>query len=294
MLRKSKFASLSIVILVYLLAIYIGRLITYHFFFDFDVPIAILIGDIAATVVVFIASYIFKNSSIYDPYWSVIPIVIILELFIAYAAEAYFQLSPQLLVLIAVSLWGIRLTYNWAEGWKNLEHEDWRYIMLRKDNPKIATFLDFSGIHLFPTLIVFLTLLPAIYLFIGNDYTINWIHGVGVLVFLISIFFETVGDNQLRKFKIENKSSESILRTGLWKYTRHPNYFGETLFWWSIYLLSFHANSPTWLILGPISITGLFLFISIPMMDKHHKAKRPEYEDYIKKTSAFFPWKPKG
>ena len=99
MLRKSKFASLSIVILVYLLAIYIGRLITYHFFFDFDVPIAILIGDIAATVVVFIASYIFKNSSIYDPYWSVIPIVIILELFIAYAAEAYFQLSPQLLVL---------------------------------------------------------------------------------------------------------------------------------------------------------------------------------------------------
>jgi len=293
MLRKNKLASLGIVTLIYVLAIFIGRLITYHFFFDYSVPTAILFGDVAATVIVFIGSYIFKNSSIYDPYWSVIPIVIILELFLAYVTVPYLQLSPQLLILIATSLWGIRLTYNWAEGWANLEHEDWRYSMLRKDNPKIATFLDFSGIHLFPTLIVFLALLPAIYLFMENDYSISWVHGLGVLVFMVSIFFETVGDNQLRKFKIENKSPKSILRTGLWKYTRHPNYFGETLFWWSIYLLSFHANNPTWLILGPISITCLFLFISIPMMDKRHKAKRPEYEDYIKKTSAFFPWKPK-
>ncbi len=293
MQRSNKLFSLGVVLAIYSVATLIGILIATYLYSDMGLLPTLLIVDVLATVIVFIGSVSFKNSSIYDPYWSVVPILLLAVLFYVFD-YSLLEFSAQSILLWCVVFWGIRLTYNWAEGWKNLDHEDWRYSMLRKDNPKIAYFLDFSGIHMFPTLIVFLGLVPAFALFENGANDFGLIQFMGFLLFCIALFFETVGDNQLRAFKASNPPKGSLLTTGLWKYTRHPNYLGEMLFWWSIYLLSYHPDNPLWMIAGPVAITGLFVFISIPMMDKRMMERRSGYKEYRERTSALFPWPPKG
>lgn len=293
MLRESKFLSTLVVIVAYLVSCLLG----YIYFISVDSSIdlykTLLISDVIATVVIFGFSLGFKNSSIYDAYWSVIPMVILAGLSYYFSIDIMSFTTSAALFWITM-IWGARLTHNWYRGWPNLKHEDWRYGKLRKDNPKIAMFIDFSGIHLFPTLIVFLALMPSFWNFEQSLYEWNWLNYLGIFTFVISIFFETVGDNQLRKFVLSKPEKSAILKTGLWKYTRHPNYFGEATFWWSIYLLSYSSELPTWYLICPLSITCLFVFISIPMMDKRMKEKRPHYADHMKTTSGFFPWFPKS
>jgi steroid 5-alpha reductase family enzyme len=292
MLRNNPFYSTLVVCITYLVALGAGYFSFYHFHEKYSAFWAIFWADVVATVVVFIFSKIFKNSSLYDPYWSVIPIAIIW----LYSRE--YDVSLLKLNSIAVAFWctvywGIRLTYNWYAGWPNLNHEDWRYGQLRRDNPKLAQFIDFSGIHLFPTLLVFAGLVPVLFTTELQPLPNNYMIWVGVLLFVIALYFETVADNQLRAFKKKKKVENELLNTGLWKYSRHPNYFGEQLFWWSLYAITYSPQNPWWLFLCPLSMTSLFLFISIPLMDKRMLERRPYYKEYMEKTSALFPWPPK-
>lgn len=246
-----------------------------------------LYADIAATIMVFAASSYFRNSSIYDPYWSVAPIVIVVFWVLAFMeSRAY----PGLLVLTAVLLWGVRLTANWARGFKGLEEQDWRYTMFKERHPRVFILVNLGGIHLFPTLVVFGGLLPAYYAIAKPQVLKPGLFIAGFAVAVGATIIELTADEQMRIFKRICGKGKCI-ETGLWRYSRHPNYFGECLFWWGLWIMGVGANRDAyWTALGPAAITFMFVFISIPMMEKRLMSSRIGYGEVKKRVSSLIPW----
>ena len=260
-------------------------------------------ADIAATVAIFIFSRLYKNSSFYDAYWSVIPPLIALYWAIeATAIEATAIEATAVavdgtrawLVIVLVWLWGIRLTVNWATYWPGLEHEDWRYGPIKTNAGKWNALADFAAIHLFPTVIVFVACLP-IYAAVAMDARpFNWLDYVAAAVTALAIIIELLSDIQLHRFLAHRKEGE-IMKTGLWAYSRHPNYFGEWLFWAGLALFGIAAvpSAWWWVLPGAIAMLVMFLVASIPMIDKRSVERRPEYEAHMARVSGFVPWFPK-
>ena len=255
-------------------------------------------ADIAATVAIFIFSRLYKNSSFYDAYWSVIPPLIALYWALeATAIEATAIAADDTrtwLVIVLVWLWGIRLTVNWATYWPGLEHEDWRYGPIKTNAGKWNALADFSAIHLFPTVIVFVACLP-IYAAVAMDARpLNWLDYVAAAVTALAIIIELLSDIQLHRFLAHRKEGE-IMKTGLWAYSRHPNYFGEWLFWAGLALFGIAAvpSAWWWVLPGSVAMLVMFLVASIPMIDKRSVERRPEYEAHMARVSGFVPWFPK-
>ena len=260
-------------------------------------------ADISATVAIFIFSRLYKNSSFYDAYWSVVPPLIALYWAIeATAIEATAIEATAVavdgtrawLVIVLVWLWGIRLTVNWATYWPGLEHEDWRYGPIKTNAGKWNALADFSAIHLFPTVIVFVACLP-IYAAVAMDARpFNWLDYVAAAVTALAIIIELLSDIQLHRFLAHRKEGE-IMKTGLWAYSRHPNYFGEWLFWAGLALFGIAAvpSAWWWVLPGAIAMLVMFLVASIPMIDKRSVERRPEYEAHMARVSGFVPWFPK-
>lgn len=255
-------------------------------------------ADIAATVAIFIFSRLYKNSSFYDAYWSVVPPLIALYWAIeATAIEATAVAvdgTRAWLVIVLVWLWGIRLTVNWATYWPGLEHEDWRYGPIKTNAGKWNALADFSAIHLFPTVIVFVACLP-IYAAVAMDARpLNWLDYVAAAVTALAIIIELLSDIQLHRFLAHRKEGE-IMKTGLWAYSRHPNYFGEWLFWAGLALFGIAAvpSAWWWVLPGSVAMLVMFLVASIPMIDKRSVERRPEYEAHMARVSGFVPWFPK-
>ena len=249
-------------------------------------------ADIAATLVIYIFSRVSGNSSFYDPYWSLAPMAIVI--FWSFAVLPAVGIGiRQMIVIILVFIWGLRLTLNWSSQWQGLGHEDWRYSEYRKRYGGWFWLIDLIGIELMPTAIVFLgclSLYPA--LASGNA---PW--GImdipAVLVTLGAIVIETTADEQMKKFSREPHPTGQIMQRGLWAYSRHPNYFGEIMFWWGLYLFVLAANPHFWwTVIGPLVITLLFLTVSIPLMDKRSLVRRPGYAEHMKKVSVLIPWLP--
>ena len=267
---------------VYLLAGAVGAVVC--ILLPYTTWLKLLIADCAATVVTFVFSSVFKNSSVYDPYWSVQPPVILAAFAISRGATLI-NLFP----LIAVSLWGVRLTGNWAYTFKGLRFEDWRYRQLREHAGEHYPFVDFFGIHLMPTLIVYLCVLPAVLLYeVGNPF-----HPLQLVFFAVSLggtALELAADIQMQRFR---KHHAWLIREGLWKYSRHPNYLGEILMWWGVGLYSVFAMPDHWYLLGgALANTVLFLAVSIPIADER-QSRKPGYEKYKAETRMLLPFKKK-
>ena len=246
--------------------------------------VMILCADVAATVVIFGFSCAYGNSSFYDPYWSVAPVPIVLW----FAWEAPHG-GRAFLVCFLVFLWAVRLTANWARGWQGLHHEDWRYVMLKGNAPsRLARWgVDFFGIHLFPTLMVYICLLPVWAALSLSDAPLGLLDGLAVLLTLGAIALELVADEQLRGFRKNPQNQGKTLTTGLWRFSRHPNYLGECLFWWGLFIFCLAAApSYGWLVFGPFAMTVMFLFVSIPLMEVHSRLRRSDYDAYARRTSA--------
>jgi steroid 5-alpha reductase family enzyme len=260
-------------------------------------------ADIAATVAIFIFSRLYKNSSFYDAYWSVVPPLIALywaleataiEATAIEATAVAVDGTRAWLVIVLVWLWGIRLTVNWATYWPGLEHEDWRYGPIKTNAGKWNALADFSAIHLFPTVIVFVACLP-IYAAVAMDARpLNWLDYVAAAVTALAIIIELLSDIQLHRFLAHRKEGE-IMKTGLWAYSRHPNYFGEWLFWAGLALFGIAAvpSAWWWVLPGSVAMLIMFLVASIPMIDKRSVERRPEYEAHMARVSGFVPWFPK-
>ena len=250
-------------------------------------------ADIAATVAILVFSRLYKNSSFYDAYWSVIPPLIALYWTMAATAQGI-DMTRAWLVVILVWLWGVRLTANWATFWPGLEHEDWRYGPIKTNAGKWNALADFSAIHLFPTVIVFAACLP-IYAAVAMDARpLNALDYLAAAVTLIAILIELVSDIQLHRFLTHRKPGE-IMKTGLWALSRHPNYFGEWLFWAGLALFGLAAvpSAWWWVLPGAIAMLVMFLVASIPMIDKRSVERRPEYQAHMARVSGFVPWFPK-
>jgi steroid 5-alpha reductase family enzyme len=237
---------------------------------------------------------VLDNSSMYDPYWSVAPIPIVLYWALAPGGSASVPLR-QFLVVFLVAAWGVRLTANWAARWHGLGDEDFRYVEIRGKTGRLYWPASFFSIHLFPTAWVFLGLLSTWPALSGPARPPGWIDAAAVLVTGGAILVEGLSDLQLRRFMNSRREREAVLDTGLWAWSRHPNYFGEVMFWWGLWLFGYAARpSWAWTAVGPLSITMLFAFVSIPWMDRRMLARHPAWAPHMKRTSAFFPLPPRG
>ncbi len=255
-----------------------------------DHPIAIVaVADLVATVVVFAFSVAFRNSSFYDAYWSVAPIAI--ALYWAAVGSAAVR-ARQMLVVALVIAWGVRLTANWARGWRGLAHEDWRYVQLQRQTGRAYWLVSFLGIHLMPTVWVFLGCLPLYQSLVLGTRPLGWFDAVATVVTGGAIWIEARADAELRAFRAASPSG-TVLANGLWAWSRHPNYFGEMSFWWGLWLFGMAADPGWWFtIAGALSITLMFVFVSLPMMETRMLERRPAFAAHRARTSMVIPWFP--
>jgi steroid 5-alpha reductase family enzyme len=259
-------------------------------------PLVLLaVADVVATIVVFAASVWSNNSSVYDPYWSVAPVPIAVALALSFA-EPGASLIRQLLVVSLVSWWALRLTFNWIRRWRGLGDEDFRYFEMREKVGGLYWVVSFLGFHFMPTVTVFLgclSLYPA--LAVGTR-GFGVLDVVALIVTAAAVLIETISDRQLHQFVARKPGPTAIMDKGIWSWSRHPNYFGEVLFWWGLFLFGVAAAPSaaafTWL--GPVWMTCLFVFISIPLMDKRMKRRRPGYASHMRRVSKLVPWPPKA
>ena len=289
---KNRFISFLIIFIIYVFAATLGILL----FPVIKLPnlmVRFLVIDLICTVFVYIFSMIFNNASIYDPYWSVAPMVIIPCFMIYLNAYNVFVY----IILALYLIWGLRLTLNWAYTFKNLKHQDWRYQMYQDKHPKLWFLINLFGIHIMPTFIVYLGMLPTMYLMdlIVNDFnqvipTLATIFSI--IIIILAIILETAADIQMHKFRSKPENKGKINEIGLWGKARHPNYGGEILFWIGVFLYTLSMDNPgnsMMLVFCPLVMFLLFGFISIPMMEKRQKANKVGYEDYMKRTNLLFP-----
>lgn len=277
-IKNSRALSFTAITVIYLIGGVLGFFVYTALSCDFWLKL--LLADLAATVFMFLMSMIFRNASIYDPYWSVAPVVILMGYLLTGPLTA-----ARIEVALTVFLWGIRLTANWAYTFRGLVFQDWRYTMLSEKTGAFYPLINFLGIHLIPTLIVFGCLLPAVCVFNLTPQSPG--NRLFLLLSLLAVGLQGCSDYQLHRFRREHTGS--LIRTGFWKYSRHPNYLGEILFWWGIALYGLSAFPGQYLLLlGAFSNTMLFLFVSIPMADTRQSLKEG-FAQYKSETRMLLP-----
>jgi steroid 5-alpha reductase family enzyme len=284
-MKQNRKAGFAIITAIYVIAILIGialfqSLPGIHIFWR------ILAGDMAATVAVYLAGVLLKNTSVYDPYWSVAPIVILTGVML----DTGRMEIGVILLLLAVWYWGVRLTCNWAHTFKNLATQDWRYDNFKKKYPRSFQIISLLGINLFPTTVVYLCLLPGV-VFVQKS-ACNGITLIGIFISICAATLQLVADIQMHRFRRKNAGKKLIIRDGLWKYARHPNYLGEIMMWWGVYIVMLSSSPEMWSFgLGPLVNTLMFVFVSIPMADKHNREKRPGFDEYVHETNNLLHFK---
>jgi len=243
-----------------------------------------LTGTIFATVIIFIFSVVFKNSSIYDPYWSVQPLVIL-----PFFVQTWNLAS--IILLAVVYYWGIRLTINWMVTFKDLTHQDWRYSYFKAQSKKFYPVINFFGIHMMPTIIVFLVMLPGmIYLQAAPE--VNAIILLGAAISVFATTLQLLADQQAHAFR--KAHPDAVNNQGLWKYSRHPNYLGEILMWFGLFVMSLGVETASMiLIIGPMLNLMLFMFISIPLMEKRQVQNKSDYKYYQEQVNPLLMSKEK-
>ena len=250
----------------------------------------ITIWHVNATILIYLGSVLLKNSSLYDPFWSVAPVPIVLYLSI----QSENSILLKMLVVFPILLWAARLTRNWVISWEGFDHEDFRYIDLKNTNKYKAEFNNFFGIHLFPTFIVNICLYPLVYIFI-NDVDVNIYLYISSIFTFLAVIPEAVADEQMRKFRSDPKNKGKTMKYKLWRYSRHPNYLGEIGFWFGIYFMGISSGfAPLWLIVCPLAMLLLFILVSCPMMDERSLKNRPNYREYMDNTSQLMLLPPKN
>ena len=278
-LKENRILSFIVILIVYAIAITVGVII--YNLLNYEFWLNLLIADVVSTAITFIFSLIFNNSSVYNPYWSVAPIVVVVGCSIKFGIN-----NITIFPLIAVLLWGARLTLNWAYTFTNLNHEDWRYRMYKEKYPKIYVLFNFFGIHLFPTIVVYLCMLPIAYLFYKGS-EVNHLIIIGFVISILAFLLQLVSDIEMHKFR--KRGTHKLIDVGLWKYSRHPNYLGEILMWFGVYFMMLSVLNNYWyLFIGAIVNMLMFLFVSIPMAEKRQSAKEG-FMLYKKNTHMLLP-----
>ena len=254
-----------------------------------------LLAAVLFVTFVFGVAYFKNRYDLIDPAWGLVFISIAVVAFSGQAVIA--ALSVQSLVLLLVITWGIRLYWHLSARWEHNKIEDRRYSDLRAKYEKSFGGLAvnmYVRVYLVQAILAMVISLPVILLNTVDVQQISWISIVGLLVWMIGFYFEAIGDAQLAAFVKNNKKKGALMTKGLWKYTRHPNYFGEVTQWWGIFIIIAPLLSNWWIaIIGPIVISVLIILITgVPLTEKHF-AGRPGWDAYKRRTSKFLPLPPK-
>lgn len=250
-------------------------------------------ADLAGTLVIFAFSLLFSNSSFYDAYWSVAPPLIAGYLVLVPGAAAEADPIPvrQALVGLVLGLWAIRLTYNWWRQWRGLRHEDWRYRDLRRKTGGLYWLVSLLGIHLMPTVLVFLGCLPLWPALVAGDRPLGILDGCALAVGLAAIWLEATADRQLHRFVRAGPAPDAILDTGVWSWCRNPNYLGEIGVWISLAMFGDAADPMAmWIWIGPGAMILLFVVVSIPMKERRMAARRPGFAAHRERVPKLLPW----
>ncbi|MEN9443535.1 MAG: hypothetical protein RIS47_425 [Bacteroidota bacterium] len=229
------------------------------------------------------------NASIVDIFWGFGFVV---------AAACYYvftdtQSIRKTLVMTLVSIWGLRLSVYLA--WRNLgKGEDFRYQQFRQNyGPQRYWWFSFFQVFLLQGILLWIVSAPLLGAQLGESDPLGVWDFLGVVFWLIGFAFEAGGDFQLARFKANTANKGKVLRSGFWKYTRHPNYFGDSAVWWAYACFSI-AHGSYYSVLGAVIMTALIIKVSgVSLLEKSLKQNKPEYNDYIQKTSTFIPWFPK-
>ncbi len=248
-----------------------------------------------AVVIVFIYFFLFflvaqviRNNSIVDMGWGAGFILVVLATLFIQGA----YMERNLLLVLLITIWGGRLTYyivrrNWGKP------EDFRYAKWRREWGRWLVPRAFLQVFMLQGLLMLIIGYPIILVNANPQPGLNIIDYLGLAVWIIGFYFESVSDKQMAEFKKDPANKGHIIKTGLWKYSRHPNYFGEATMWWGIFLLSLSVPLGWSAIISPLTITLMLLYVSgVPMLEKKYK-DNPEFQKYAKVTSKFFPWFPK-
>ncbi|MEP7313883.1 MAG: DUF1295 domain-containing protein [Pseudomonadota bacterium] len=228
-----------------------------------------------------------RNVSIVDSMWSVMFLL---------AALVYLQgVGPYgdraRLVLALVAIWSLRLALYIT--WRNRGHgEDRRYVAIRRNNDPGFAWKSLYIVFGLQALLAWVISLPLLGAITGNG-SLSLLDGCGAALWLLGLTFEAGGDLQLARFKKDPANRGKVMDRGLWRYTRHPNYFGDFCIWWGIYLIAVAAGA-WWSVAGPLLMSFLLLKVSgVSLLEKDIGERRPAYRDYVRRTSAFFPLPPR-
>ncbi len=257
-----------------------------------DHPVkGLIIGFAASVAFLYLASQIVQNGSTFDAWWSVIPPVFAMWLFFVLDDADGFTDGDlrRLAVAVCATLWGLRLTANWAIGWTGMGHEDWRYRMLYETAPMPRWAVSLTSVHLFPLLVVTLGSIPMAIVASHSGRSFGMLDILAVVVALTGVTIQQFADLDLRRFNRTKKSGD-VLNTGLWSRSRHPNYLGEMMWWWSLWLFTLAAHPASWWAgVGALAMTVMFFAASIPLAEKRSAERRPGWEAYQAVTPMVFP-----
>lgn len=239
---------------------------------------------------IWILSLFLRNSSIVDIFWGMGFVV---------AGWVFFALTPdgfparKWLISILVTIWGLRLSLyilwrNWGKG------EDFRYREWREEAGKKWWWWSFFKVFLLQGVLMWIISAPLLGAQISpTPARLTILDFIAILVWGVGFFFEAVGDWQLARFKADPANKGKLLTTGVWRYTRHPNYFGDAAQWWGYYLIA-AASGGFWTVFSPVIMTFLLVRVSgVALLEKSLKEAKPGYKEYVEATSAFIPWFPR-
>lgn len=243
------------------------------------------IGITVFILVVCVIAQVIKDNSIVDIAWG---IGFILAAGIAFTESGNFYLQNTLVNSLVV-VWGIRLS-----AYIFIRHrgkgEDYRYKEMRESWGKNAVLMALLKVFLPQAIVMYILAFPVLMVNISPHNEIQITDIAGTLIWFIGFFFEAVGDAQMYAFKKNPENKGKVMRYGLWKYTRHPNYFGEATMWWGIFLIAIPSGYWYLSLLSPVVITLLIIKVTgVELLEKKYKSN-PEYQFYINSTSSFFPW----
>lgn len=254
----------------------------------------VLAGSAAAVallmVTMWLVSLLMADASIVDIIWGFGFVVVAATS--AALGEGFADRRWILLSLVAV--WGLRLSGYLA--WRNLGHgEDYRYVAMRKHWGDRFWWVSLFQVFLLQGALMWVVSLPVQLAATGVEPgSFGPLAYLGVAVWTVGLLFETIGDAQLARFKRDPDNAGRVMDQGLWRYTRHPNYFGDFCVWWGLFLIAAEVPVARWGVIGPIVMSTLLLRVSgVAMLEKTIGTRRPGYAEYIERTSAFFPRPPK-
>lgn len=232
----------------------------------------------------FIVSLIKKRNDLADVAWG---LGFVLVVWISFFLSEHTD-TRKLLVNTLVSVWGLRLAWHIHARNKG-RAEDYRYAAWRTAWGKWFYLRSYMQVYLLQGFLLFLVVLPAVTINKNSETPLGWLDMLGVAIWLLGFYFEVVGDAQLTRFIKNPANKNKLMQSGLWAYTRHPNYFGEVTLWWGVWLLALSIPHGWLTIIGPLTITTLIVKVSgIPMLEKK-MAERPDFIAYKRRVSVFFP-----